>query len=379
VFWPRQPDSVSNFIMASHPDRLAMSACFESTWESYRNAGGAKALNDSGGASRPLTCLTCHDPHMPIEEMPDGHYDAICQNCHEGPKALTGPCTEPSVVAGTNTASCASCHMPPSGTSDIPNVKVTDHYIRVVERDSLPPEGVEEQRRFLRLAALIGSNASHRQVADGFLTYFEQFTDRPGMLDSAAARLQKARRVDQDENLTTSWIRLWHLKQDYAATVRFVTSDDFSEPHDAWTLYRMGQAFRQTGRLDEAVVYMERAVALGEDHLRFTDQLGAAYVDAGRYEDAVRVLTRNVERQERFVESWINRGFARLLLGDFDAAEADFKQALRMEPDQEQALANLASLYANTNRGDAARPLVRRLLKLSPGHPGYQQLWNALQ
>lgn len=379
VFWPRQPDSVSTFIMASHPDRLAMSACFESTWDAYEKAGGAAALGGPNGVPRPLTCVTCHDPHVPIEEMPDGHYDITCQNCHEGPKAITTPCTEPTVVAGTNTASCASCHMPPSGSSDIPYIQVTDHYIRVVERDVLPPEGVEEQRRFIRLAGLIGSDSDHHQVADGFLTYYEQFTDRPGMLDSAAARLRKAKRQVPAADLTKSWIRLWHLQQDYAATVRYVSSDGFVEVDDAWTWYRMAQAFRQTGRVDEAVVYMERAVDLGEDHLRFTDQLGATYVEAGRYEDAVRVLSVNIQRQGRFVESWINRGFARLLLGQFEAAEEDFRTALSLDPDQEQALANLASLYANTDRPEEARPLVRRLLDLSPGNPGYRQLWNALQ
>lgn len=379
VFWPRQPDSVSTFIMASHPDRLAMSACFESTWDAYEKAGGAKALGGPDGAPLPLTCVTCHDPHVPIEEMPDEHYDTTCQSCHEGPQAVTTPCTEPTVIAGTNTASCASCHMPPSETSDIPYVEVTDHYIRVVEKDVLPPESVEAQRRFIRLAGLIGRESDHHQVADGFLTYYEQFTDRPGMLDSAAARLQMARRQDRFADLTASWIRLWHLKQDYAATVRYVGSDAFSEPADAWTWYRMAQAFRQTGRTDDAVVFMERAVALGEDHLRFTDQLGAIYIEAGRLDDAVAVLTRNIERQSRFIESWINRGFAQLLLGALPAAEADFVQALRLDPNQEQALANLASLYANTNRVDEARPLVRRLLEMSPGNAGYRQLWNALQ
>ena len=32
VYWPRQPDSVEVFNMASHPDRLAMSACFQASW-----------------------------------------------------------------------------------------------------------------------------------------------------------------------------------------------------------------------------------------------------------------------------------------------------------------------------------------------------------
>jgi len=365
VFWPRQPDSVSTFIMASHPDRLAMSACFQSTW-------------NADSPSPAMTCLTCHDPHVPIEEMPPRHYDTVCQSCHEGPEAVTTPCTEPTVVSGANTATCASCHMPPSGSSDIPFVRVTDHYIRVV-KDTLSVDEVEDQTRFIRLASLIDPQPTDHQVADGFLTYFEQFTDRPGMLDSARVRLEKAQQANPEADLTASWLRLWHLQQAYPSIIRFLSSPQYREPDDPWSWYRIGEAWQHLGQPDRAIPAYERAVSFGEDHIRFSDKLAQAYTQGGRAEDAIAVYDRLLAAQDRFESGYNNRGFAYLTLGDYEAAEADFRAAIAIDPDMEQAIANLASLLFNTGRPGDARPYAASLLRLDPANPGYQQLWNAVR
>ncbi len=379
VYWPRQPDSVSTFIMASHPDRLAMSACFQASW-----AEGDAGETQASSSMEPMTCLTCHDPHVPIEEMPKRHYDTVCQSCHAGPTAVTTPCTEPSVVSGANTATCSSCHMPPSGTSDIPYVKVTDHFIRVQEPRArqgqvLSDEESARQQAFIRLASLIQDEPSHRNVADGFLTYYEQFTDRPGMLDSAAVRLEKARALHPEEDLTASWIRLWHLQEDYAAIVQYTASTGFRQPEDAWTAYRIGEAYQHTGRMDEAVAWFERAVSRGRDHLRFSDKLAVAWTQVGRAAEAVALYDRLLSAQNRFETGFNNRGFAYLVLGDFAAAEADFRRAIAIDPDLEEALANLASLLYNTGRVSESRPYVQRLLRINPSNPDYIGFWDAVK
>jgi Tfp pilus assembly protein PilF len=369
VFWPRQPDSLTHFIMASHPDRLAQSACFLSTWE-------------EGSTSEPMTCLTCHDPHKPIEETREA-VNATCQNCHSGQQETASAlmCTEPTVVAGTNKATCASCHMPQSGSTDIPNIRITDHFIRVPER--LSPEEVEDQTRFIRMASFMDPDPHPRQRADGFLTYYEQFTDRPGMLDSAAVYLQQAQdAVDaapgstdvlEKQRLQASWIRLWHLGDDHAAIRRVSQQSGFEAPADAWSYYRIGEAFAAINDYSRAVRWYEQAVALGPDHLRFLDKLGVALTQADRLQEASDVFDRVVSANPKFETGLNNRGFMHLLIGDIPAAEADFRSALDLSPDLEQAQANLASILINTGRGDEARPIVERLIEKHPGNPEYRQ------
>ncbi|MDA0875665.1 MAG: tetratricopeptide repeat protein [Bacteroidetes bacterium] len=374
VFWPRQPDSLTHFIMASHPDRLAQSACFRASWEEEFSG-------------EPMTCLTCHDPHKPIEETRE-KVNGTCQNCHSGRPgdASALMCTEPTVVTGTNKATCASCHMPQSGSTDIPNIRITDHFIRVPER--LSPQEVEDQTRFIRLASFMDRNPHPRQRADGFLTYFEQFTDRPGMLDSAAVYLREAqRRADaapssldatERQRLLQSWIRLWHLSDDHAAIRRAVQLSGFEAPEDAWTFYRIGEAFASISDFNAAVRWYQEAVRLGPDHLRFMDKLGVALTQAGRASEAAAVFDRLIAANPKFEAGWNNRGFLFLLQGDLERAESDFRAALKLDPALEQAQANLASILINTGRPEEARPLVDDLVERHPQNPEYRQVQGYL-
>ncbi len=375
VFWPRQPDSTTHFIMASHPDRLAMSSCFLESWKP--NAG-----------FDPITCITCHDPHSPIEEVGADLISATCVNCHAGSggdlatassnatgraRRVALSCTEPSVVAGKSKAACSSCHMPKSASTDIPHIRITDHFIRIP--DKLSPKEAGDQTRFIRLASLIDPNPSSHVRAEGFLTYFEQFTDRPGMLDSAKVYLDRSESEGLPD-LTASWIRLWHLQKDYASIRRIVAASAASAsiPTDAWTYYRIGEAFSEIQEAQTAISWYKKAVALGPDHLRFNDKLGVALTQAGRSEEAIGVYDFILERNPLFENGLNNRGFARLMIQDLEGAEQDFKAAIALSPDMELALANLASLYLNTERLEDATPIVRQLVKKYPSNQEYQRV-----
>ena len=365
VFWPRQPDSTTHFIMASHPDRLAMSSCFKESWNEERGFD-------------PITCTTCHDPHSPIEETSGETYSATCQNCHTGTLALGASsltCTEPDVVSGAIDTPCASCHLPLSGSTDIPHIQITDHYIRVP--DKLQPEEVEDQERFIRLAAMIDTAPDAHNLADGFLTYFEQFTDRPGMLDSAEVYLRRVK-SENTPSLTSSWIRLWHLQEDHTAIRRTVQSSPNKIEEDAWTYYRIGEAFEAINDFPSSIRWLRKAIELGPDHLRFRDKLGVSLTRAGQINEAISLYDRMLQDNALYENAWNNRGFARLMIEDLEGAESDFKAALALSPDMELAMANLASFYLNTNRNDEAIPLVRRLIKRYPQNAGYAQVWTML-
>ena len=94
-------DTSPEFSITSHGYRLGLSRC----------------STESKGQ---LTCTTCHDPHRRDKGR---ETTGSCQSCHQ-----PDDCGEAhKVTAGQ---SCASCHMHRGGTSDIPHVSFTDHYIR---------------------------------------------------------------------------------------------------------------------------------------------------------------------------------------------------------------------------------------------------------
>ena len=363
VFWPRDADSTTHFVMASHPDRLRMSACFRGSHEA-----------ESGLA--PMTCLTCHNPHVSIRTLGADHYNRPCQSCHAPERPDAAPaCTEPAVVRAGGAGDCVACHMPTSEVSDIPNVRVTDHNIRRPGQGApLAPAEVRARRGFLRMASLLAARPSHREVAEGYLTYYEEVTNRPGILDSAAARLDRARRTTPLQELAPALVRLHFLRDDHAAVRALARRVDTEAIGDAWTHYRIGEALASAGAHADALRHFERAVALAPQHLRFRARLGGALTESGRLAEAIRAYDA-VLAQDPTVEGVHNdRGFARVLLGEYAAAEPDFRRALALDPDAEMALANLTSLYYNTGRLADARPLLGRLLRLAPDNPDYRQM-----
>jgi tetratricopeptide (TPR) repeat protein len=84
------------------PSYLAQAACF-------RNSNGA------------LSCLTCHDPHGPLNEVA-AQYDKRCIECHKTVRH----------TATINARSCVHCHMPQVVVSD--RLKFTNHWIGIYAR-----------------------------------------------------------------------------------------------------------------------------------------------------------------------------------------------------------------------------------------------------
>ncbi len=364
VFEVREADSTARFRMAAHPDRLAMSACFEGT-------------RAPGSAFPPMTCITCHNPHLPVEAV---NYNATCQSCH-APQAAAPACTAPEVVHAGGTGNCVGCHMPASGTWDIPHVTITDHYIRVVDRAAVrPAEATADtsgaRRRLVRLASLIAPAPTDRDVAEGFMGYYEEVTNRPGLLDSAAARLEKARARVPLARLAPSLIRLKFLQGDYAG-VRALAPQVKAADLDAWALYRIGESFKHGQQYPRAIEYLRQAAT--PYHLRFRQQLASAYGDAGQPAAALAEYDAILGQDPTFEDAYNNRGFVRLQMGDLAGAEADFRAALGLNANAEMALANLASLYFNTGRAAQARPYAERLVQLVPSAPQYRQFLEAIR
>lgn len=364
VFWPRQPDSVEVFKMASHPDRLGMSACFRASWV-------------EGSSLEPMTCITCHDPHLPIEAVPEQSYRATCQSCHE---ASTAPvCSEPSVAAGTNTTACSSCHMPQSKTQDIPNVRITDHFIRVVKSPvQLSEDEIESRREFIRMASLMNAHPTHSNTAEGFMSYYELITNRPGMLDSARVHLRRAKSTEPGVDLTESFIRLWYLEEDYQSIRKLMRSGEAGPLTTAWSYFRVGEAYSASNELGTAIDYLKEAVERSPGHLRFMERLASTYTDNENHPAARKLFTKIDEANPNFEDAVNNRGFSHLVTGQFEAAEKDFLTAIALYPDAVVALGNLASLYANTDRKEEAKILVERLLALDPGNDAYIRLYRAV-
>ncbi|MDX1740241.1 MAG: tetratricopeptide repeat protein [Rhodothermales bacterium] len=358
VFQPRYADSLDQFIMASHPDRMRMSECYQ-------------VANVPESGYNPMTCVMCHNPHVGIDSVatPDP-YNVVCQSCHTPDRQNT--CTEDIEVRRETDDNCWSCHMPVSGSKDIPHVTITDHYIRIPEPVRSQPPSADNE--FFALASLTDLNPSARVMAEGYLTHYEQFEHRSYFLDSAAVFMERALRESSEEDLARPLVRLWFLQGEYERASdlgRRLTADSLSDP---WTLYRIGESASKLGNVRQAIRFYERAVEEAPDHLQFRNKLATTYTADRQLERATALFDDVLEDNPKFGEAYNNRGFARVLLGDIEGAQDDFETALALNPDLEPALANLASLHANMNRFEEARVYLERLIRMEPENQNYLRL-----
>lgn len=98
--------------------------------------------------------------------------------------------------------------------------------------------------------------------------------------------------------------------------------------------------------------------------------LGNAYREQGRMEDAIAAYTQSLENDKPNVQLALNNlGSAHELLGETEEAESHYRQALEVQPSLVVALDNLATLLADRGEFTEADELLNKALKLNPNRP----------
>ncbi|MEN0004616.1 MAG: tetratricopeptide repeat protein [Bacteroidota bacterium] len=345
VFLPRYTDSHEKFIMASQADRLRLSNCYK--------------LSD-------MTCLTCHNPHQSIEATAQAQYNNACQSCHAKAEQKSCSAAEAERLAQGN--DCAGCHMPPSGSIDIPHVNITDHYIardniRGKRKPSVTPTA---KRQFLGLKMLTKENPTPLDMARGYIALYDKYVDSPIMLDSAQYYLQQSGGSDEAKAITL--VHYHFARADYKAILAVAKNDWPVLLEDAWTAYRIGEAFYQNGAFAQAKTYFAAAVDGMPYNLEFREKLGVSLIQLKALPQAMKALKWVLDENPKRPVALCNLGFAYVLQNQFEQGEALYDQAIALDPDYEQALMNKAAIRLLYKDEPAARTLFDRILNLNPNN-----------
>ncbi|MCA9025517.1 MAG: hypothetical protein KDA86_09925 [Planctomycetaceae bacterium] len=115
---PIEADGTTPF--TSQAEQMHSSACFR-------------------GSKERMSCTSCHDPHRaPDPDERAAFYRERCNDCHSD-HGCSLPIAERELPPAFN--SCIHCHMPSSGSSDIPHASHSDH--RVLRNPHNGPDVVE--------------------------------------------------------------------------------------------------------------------------------------------------------------------------------------------------------------------------------------------
>lgn len=149
-------------------------------------------------------------------------------------------------------------------------------------------------------------------------------------------------------------------------------------PNHLVALENLGNAYRQQKRWQEAKEVLQRAVVVGPEDPQANYSLGMVFAqldDIGRASD---YLQRALKFRPDYPEALNNMGVLYLRTNHPTEAVQSFEQCIRVAPAFDQAYLNLARVYAIEDAPDKARAVLGELLKQHPGHPQAQALLQQL-
>jgi tetratricopeptide (TPR) repeat protein len=387
IFLPKYANADDEFIMASHADRLKMSRCF------VKSLDPAKVKNTLRPYKDAMTCVTCHNPHVSVKQTGSETFNRACLNCHG--KKIEMHCSEPKVAHDLpktaqsplpSSLNCVSCHMPRSGSTDIPHVTVHDHYIRkpVTKKDK------DAIKTFLGLFAINEKSPDALTLAKGYINQYEKFEQKPYYLDSAEKYLSSKNPDDILRNFD-ALVQLYFLRNDYVKATDLVSQvgrdklfanrlnkKSYDNQH-AWTCYRIGECYNYLNNPTEALYAFQQACRLAPYVPEFMDKMATAYAILGNNKMARQYFEETLKQNPRYVAALTDFGFLHLSEGKPDEAEALYKKALALDPDNEDALMNMAGLYNFKGDRKTAIKILKDLIKKRPGNKRAPQILKSLE
>jgi tetratricopeptide (TPR) repeat protein len=363
VFLPKYENADDEFIMASHADRLKQSKCFINT----------SANNETSNSSlkpykNKFTCVTCHNPHVSVKETNTAKFNTACANCH-----TQNTCKEKPETLKAKQNNCVSCHMPKSGSVDIPHVTVTDHYIRVHKTKN----EVNELKKFIGLFAINEKTPSDKTKAIAYIQQYEKFEYKPYYLDSAKKYLPD-NTADDVKNNFQPLVHYYFVKRNYKRITEMVNIIDaetiiktmllnktWDNAH-AWCSYRIAESFYNQNNLTQAILFYKNADELAPFILEFKNNYARTILENGKIDEAKTIFEKIIAENNKFAPAYNNLGYVWLLKADVKMGEQLIDKSLLLDPDYELALINKAQVYILQNNFSKAKTQLQLVLKKYP-------------
>jgi tetratricopeptide (TPR) repeat protein len=149
---------------------------------------------------------------------------------------------------------------------------------------------------------------------------------------------------------------------------------------DYWiALENLGNAYRQQKRWDDARGAFERAIAVRPQAPEAYSNLAIIYAQADDTDHAYQYLQNALKLRPDYPEALNNLGILYLRTRRRDEGVAKFEECIRVAPAFDQAYLNLARVYSLEGATDKARAVLLDLLKQHPGHVMAQKALDQLR
>jgi len=216
----------------------------------------SKCYRSSGGR---MGCITCHNPHVePSKEEAPAYFNAKCMTCH-----TQQSCTLPVAARQRTTPAnnCIGCHMPKRDVQVISHSSITNH--RILAR---PDEDFPE-------------SAFHQTTAA--LPDLIHLNPVPGSKEDVVPPL----------TLLQAYGELAATKPEYVAPyLKVLEQLEQSKPDNALVQAALGRRELKSGKVQEAVDHLQRALKLGAQQATVYGDLAEATTRLGHPEEGLALL-----------------------------------------------------------------------------------------
>ncbi len=137
-------------------------------------------------------------------------------------------------------------------------------------------------------------------------------------------------------------------------------------PNDAEAHNNLGIVLQNLGRLSEAEKSYRRALQINPDFARAHCNLGTILQNLGRLDEAEVCYRRAIQIKPDYAEAHSNLGTTLQALGRLDEAETSHRQVLQFNSDVAEAHFNLANTLKSAGRQEEAEASYRRALQIKP-------------
>jgi tetratricopeptide (TPR) repeat protein len=148
------------------------------------------------------------------------------------------------------------------------------------------------------------------------------------------------------------------------------------ENQDAWTAYRIGQAYDAAKNLERAEAFYQRAVKLASSELDFQNKLSLTWFKQGKIMQAEKGFLKILSGYDRHQEALNNLAYLYLREGDLAKAESYLQRTLKFYPDYELAWLNWANLALQKGEEGVLKSALEEVVRINPTNQQAQALLN---
>ncbi|HEV2177324.1 MAG TPA: tetratricopeptide repeat protein [Terriglobia bacterium] len=141
--------------------------------------------------------------------------------------------------------------------------------------------------------------------------------------------------------------------------------------------FALGSVYGTTGKTNEAILELDRAITLDPRSDEAYRRLGGAYLNKGRKDEAIEAYHKAVQLNPYYWLNYNALGEAYLQTGDNEKALAMFSKVTELEPDNVWGYENIGAVYLTEGEYDKCIPVFQKALQLQPTDVIYSNLGTA--